>query len=160
MLRDGETYNGVVEGDGRWIESAKGTTGFQITIKSDEGDVTDFVIWLTQKTKDRAIESFGVLGVSEADLRRASYVENLAPGAVNGRPLSFKVALEEYKDKKQLKVKYIGKRRESLAGGSVAHAAVKFFSEGSDSPAARSPKYEEYPERVSNPLPDDDDIPF
>jgi len=164
-LYEDTTYNGVVEGPGRWIESGKGTIGFAISIRADTNDLTDFVIWLTKKTADRALETFDIFGVTAADLANASYAENHLPGFVEGKPLSFRMKWEEYKDQRKLKVSFINKVRDSVAEGSTGAAAAKFFRKATGLDTASERADGATVGLVGGPPDDgappyDDDIPF
>lgn len=166
-LYDGTWYNGTIEGPGRWGNSSKGTLGFSFSIRCDEtNDLTDFTIWLTPKTAERAIESFEIFGITAADLGNASYAENHLPSAVEGKPLSFKMKEEEYNGRRSLKVAFIGARREAMAEGSAGAAAAKFFRKAAglataaeiEKPAPKN-EWSDAPPDDGAP-PHDDDIPF
>jgi hypothetical protein len=130
-LRAGERYVGkVVEGSRLFQSNAKKTTGFQVNIEVENGgpfpEKTDFTIWLTPKNRERALQSFEALGVSEEDLASASFVKYQLPQVIVGTEVEFEMKEETYRDQKQLKVAWIGKRG-AVDEGELVNAVVGMF---------------------------------
>jgi hypothetical protein len=116
-----QKYSGEVT-RGKWMESQKGTLGFEIMLECEDGAISH-TIWVTETTKERAEQDFIALGVTPAQLRDESYLRNEMPLAVVGAPISFGTKEEDYKGKKSIKVSWFGKPRAPRAAtleGSVA----------------------------------------
>lgn len=118
-------YDGTVGAGSHMIETQNGTLGFQIPIQWTEGD-TSFTIWLTDKNRKNAVKCFGALGVTEAQLKDANFVEYQLPMAIQGKEISFGTALNEYKDKVTVQVAWIARRSTPVDG--LSKAAAGFFS--------------------------------
>lgn len=142
MAIQGEArYHGTVrEGSNLFESQGKGTLGFQVMLSCDDGN-TDFVIWLTPKNRDRALQYFEVLGIKPEQLQDRYFVEYTLPQQIIGIELDFGTKTEIWQDRPQVKVAWIGKRR-AESESQMAEDMVKFFG---GAPA---------------PPPDDDDIPF
>ena len=54
-------YNGVVAPGSQLYETQTGTLGYQVMLECPDGP-TSFVIWLTQKNRERARRYFEALG--------------------------------------------------------------------------------------------------
>lgn len=127
-LRPGQGYNFTVTGGNLIQSKAKGTPGFQLLLETAGGDSADFTIWLTDKNRVGAIESFKVLGFSQQDLASKSFIEHQLPQKVVGKEVHGFMVEEEYKDKKTVKVGSISAKREE--GGGLANQAAGFFAVG------------------------------
>lgn len=142
MLKADTKYNGRV-GEGAGLhESGTGTMGFRVPLEYDDGN-TEFIIWLSDKAKEKAQKTFTeVLGIPLEKLQSSTYFEYQLGQDIVGREVSFGTKEEEYKGKRKVKVAWIDKKSASLGVG-VAAAAAQFF--GGKAPMA--------------PI-SDDDIPF
>jgi hypothetical protein len=153
-IKPDRTYDGVVLEGSRLFETRKGTMGYQVCLQCEDG-ATEFIMWLTDKTKDRVLRDFKTLGVTEEQLKDPSYIENRLGSDIAGREVSFTTKTEEYNGQVKVKVAGIGKQRsvEELQG-----AAVQFFGgTPKTKPKAKPVAKPETEEKV--PI-DDSDIPF
>jgi len=147
MLAPDSKYNGTVT-RGDWIESAKGTQGFQVDIETADGDVISHVLWLTEKTQEYFARDMKTLGVTAEKLRSGSYLTHELPSAVCGREITFGTKEEEYKGEFRTKVAWIGEKRESNPRG-IGFAVAEMFG------GAKVPE----PDAAGDNI-EDDDIPF
>jgi len=158
MIRDEGMYQGTVRG-GSWITSRqKGTPGFQVSLETDDGDVIDFTIWITEKSRESAVSNFEALGVTPEQLSSRAYLTQQLPVAVAGRPVSFEVKEETYKNQTSLKVKWLGGVR-GASQDEVASSVADFFGGRKASPG-RDFERQAAQAAESFPVPDEDDIPF
>jgi hypothetical protein len=111
-------YNGIVAPGSQLYETQTGTLGYQVMLECFDGS-TSFVIWLTQKNRERAHRYFEVLGVDPGQLKDSSYIEYQLGLDIEGRELSFGTKEEEYNGKRSVKVVWIGKR--------LSRSAARFF---------------------------------
>ena len=115
-------YNGVVAPGSQLYETQTGTLGYQVMLECDDGP-TSFVIWLTQKNRDRARRYFEVLGVDPDLLKDSGYIEYQLGLDIEGREVSFGTKDEEYNGKHSVKVVWIGKRSDP----NLSRSAARFF---------------------------------
>lgn len=165
-------YDGTVGSGACMITSQGGTLGFQLTLECEDGEI-GHIIWLTENTKERALDTFAVLGVGETKLQNSTYVENQLANDITGKPVSFTTVEETYRDKTRVKVGFINKRG-ALAGGlSPAKAAAIFFGgkpngTAPSKPASQTTRAGIQPKAPLTDFPavgptagsDDSDIPF
>lgn len=139
-------YNGTVAPGSGLYETQTGTLGYQVMLDCEDGS-TSFVIWLTDKNRERAKKYFSILGIEEDKLKDPSYVEYQLCLDIEGREVSFGTREEEYNGKRSIKVAWIGKK----TNPNLAKGAASYFggtvTDGDPVPAAAKP--------IS-----DDDIPF
>ena len=121
-IRADAKYNGVVAPGSALYESQNGNLGYQVMIECADGS-TSFVIWLTQKNRERARRYFEVLGVNPDLLKDSSYIEYQLGLDIEGRELSFGTREEEYNGKRDVKVSWIGKRSDP----NLSRSATRFF---------------------------------
>jgi hypothetical protein len=138
-LKADTKYAGSVSSGSTFIETQTGTPAFQVNLTCDDGD-TLFMIWLTEKNREKAMKYFDILGADKSKLGDPNYLEYELGMAIDGKEVSFGTKEEEYKGKKSIKVAWIGKKSE----GKPAQAAAKFFKG----------------ETVGQVPPEEDDIPF
>ncbi len=126
-LRADIKYNGIVAPGSQLYETQTGTLGYQVMLECEDGP-TSFVIWLTQKNRERSRRYFEVLGVDPAHLKDPGYIEYQLGLDIEGRELSFGTREEEYNGKRNVKVMWIGKRTDP----NLSRSAARFFggSEG------------------------------
>lgn len=138
-IRSDQKYNGTVATGSCLYETFTGAVGYQVMLECEEGN-TSYIIWLTEKNKERAKKCFvETLGVSEDSLKDPAYFDNTLALDIAGKDVTFGTKEEEYKGKRSVKVAWISKRREF--DGDLSRSAASFF--GGDIPAI-----------------DDSDIPF
>ncbi len=115
-------YNGVVAPGSQLYETQTGTLGYQVMLECPDG-ATSFVIWLTQKNRDRARRYFEVLGIDPELLKDSGYIEYQLGLDIEGREVSFGTKDEEYNGKHSVKVVWIGKP----ANPNLSRSAARFF---------------------------------
>jgi len=115
-------YNGTVAPGSQLYETQTGTLGYQVMLECADGP-TSFVIWLTQKNRERARRYFEVLGVDPEKLKDSGYIEYQLGLDIEGREISFGNKEEEYNGKHNVKVVWIGKRSEP----DHSRSAARFF---------------------------------
>jgi hypothetical protein len=146
VLKDNLKYNGHVGSGSQLYETQTGTLGYQVMLECSDGS-TSFVIWLTDKNKERAKKYFAILGVDEDKLKDPHYIEYQLGLDIDGREISFGTKEDEYNGNRTIKVSWIGKKSDP----NLARGAAKFF--GSTNTDTSSP--------VGDiPVIDDSDIPF
>jgi hypothetical protein len=115
-------YNGLVAPGSQLYETQTGTLGYQVMLECADGP-TSFVIWLTQKNRERARRYFEVLGVDPEKLKDSGYIEYQLGLDIEGREVSFGTKEEEYNGKHNVKVVWIGKRSDP----DLSRSAARFF---------------------------------
>ena len=127
MLRPDTRYTGTIV-DGGIYEANSGTLGYQLLLDCEDG-ATDFVIWLTPKSKEKAEKTFVALGIDPKALRSETGIEGIA-SQLAGMEVVFGTREEEYLGKKRVKVFWVDKPKEggASAGSPLARAAA-FFAE-------------------------------
>lgn len=130
MIRADSKFNGFVRAGSSLYETATGTMGYQVMLECEDGD-TSYIVWLTDKNRDRAAKTFETLGVDSEKLKNPLYFEAQLGIDITGREVSFGTKEEEYKGTRTVKVAWIGKKSESLGGG-LSNAAARYF--GGDVP--------------------------
>ncbi len=115
-------YNGIVAPGSQLYETQTGTLGYQVMLECGDGP-TSFVIWLTQKNRERAQRYFEVLGVEPEQLKDPGYIEYQLGLDIEGRELCFGTKEEEYNGKHSVKVVWIGKRSDP----NLSRSAARFF---------------------------------
>jgi hypothetical protein len=134
-------YAGTICGAGLY-EAGSGTLGYQLLLECEDG-TTDYVIWLTPRSKENAIKAFKSLGVEAEALKTEAGIDSIEARLV-GMAVHFGTKTEEWNGKERIKVSWVGKPK-AEASGDVRKRAAAFFS---DAPA------------VSSSAPDDDSVPF
>ncbi len=115
-------YSGIVAPGSQLYETQTGTLGYQVMLECEDGP-TSFVIWLTQKNRERARRYFEVLGVDPEHLKDSSYIEYQLGLDIEGCEVSFGIKDEEYNGKHSVKVVWIGKRSDP----NLSRSAANFF---------------------------------
>jgi hypothetical protein len=115
-------YNGTVAPGSQLYETQTGTLGYQVMLECPDGS-TSFVIWLTQKNRERARRYFEALGVDPELLKDSGYIEYQLGLDIEGRELSFGTKDEEYNGRHSVKVVRIGKRSDP----NLSRSAARFF---------------------------------
>jgi hypothetical protein len=115
-------YNGTVGPGSHLYETQTGTLGYQVTIECEDGSTT-FVIWLTQKNRERARRYFEALGIDPELLKDPGYLEYQLGMDIEGREVSFGTVDEEYNGKRSVKVVWIGKPSDP----NLSRSAARFF---------------------------------
>jgi hypothetical protein len=115
-------YNGVVAPGSQLYETQTGTLGYQVMLECPDGP-TSFVIWLTQKNRERARRYFEALGVDPELLKDSGYIEYQLGLDIEGRQLSFGTKEEEYNGRRSVKVVWIGKPSDP----NLSRSAARFF---------------------------------
>ena len=103
-------------------ETQTGTLGYQVMLECADGS-TSFVIWLTQKNRERARRYFEALGVDPELLKDSGYIEYQLGLDIEGREVSFGTKDEEYNGRHSVKVVWIGKRSDP----NLSRSAARFF---------------------------------
>ena len=150
MFRNDQTYTGTVTGGTFFQSAAKGTPGYQVNIESEHGDIS-YVIWLTQKNRDRITRDFETLGIDASRMGSRAFIEHELPGLIAGRPIAFHTRSEEYNNKTSMKVAWIGKPKAASETELLADVA-SFFAE------QKAPT--ETTQEQDGGSFDDDEIPF
>lgn len=138
-----------------WITSQNtGSRGCQVDFEGPDGAITG-VIWVTERSLEMAERQFRALGVSDAQLIDAAYMEYQFPADVLGREAKIAVEDEEYKGKTKTKVNGIYPaiaETESGIGGGVANLfrRAKGLSDEAVKPKPQAPTGDDLT----------DDIPF
>ena len=122
MIKADCKYNGTVAPGSALYETQTGTLGYQVMLECPEGSTT-FVIWLTDKNRDRARKYFEILGVDSAMLKDPGYIEYQLGLDIEGRELSFGTKDEEYNGKRSVKVVWIGRKSDP----NLSRSAARFF---------------------------------
>jgi len=115
-------YNGRVRAGSYPFESQSGTPGYQVNLECEDG-ATQFVIWLTEKNRERARKNFETLGVNVARFEDPNYIEYQLAGEIVGREVSFGTKEETYRGETKVKVAWIGRKSE----GTPVVTMAKFF---------------------------------
>ena len=115
-------YNGTVRGGSSLIYSQTDTMGYQVMLDCEDGQ-TFFIIWFTEKNRQRATKAFEALGIPVGKLSDPLFFDNELGQIIEGKELSFGTREETYKGKTSVKVIWIGKKSE----GSLAKDAATFF---------------------------------
>jgi len=115
-------YNGVVAPGSALYETQTGTLGYQVMLECPDGS-TSFVIWLTQKNRERARRYFEALGIDPELLKDSGYIEYQLGLDIEGREVSFGTKEEEYNGRRSVKVVWIGKRSDP----NLSRSAARFF---------------------------------
>ena len=115
-------YNGIVAPGSQLYETQTGTLGYQVMLECPDGS-TSFVIWLTQKNRERARRYFEALGVDPELLKDSGYIEYQLGLDIEGREVSFGTKEDEYNGKRSVKVVWIGKRSDP----NLSRSAARFF---------------------------------
>ncbi len=121
-LKSDMKYNGVVAPGSQLYETQTGTLGYQVMLECPDGS-TSFVIWLTQKNRERARRYFEVLGIDPELLKDSGYIEYQLGLDIEGREVSFGTKDDEYRGKHDVKVVWIGKRSDP----NLSRSAARFF---------------------------------
>lgn len=122
MIKADSRYNGTVAPGSALYETQTGTLGYQVMLECPEGS-TSFVIWLTDKNRQRARKYFEVLGVDADRLKDPSYIEYQLGLDIEGREVSFGTRDEEYNGKRSVKVVWIGRKSDP----NCSRSAARFF---------------------------------
>ena len=115
-------YNGTVGPGSQLYETQTGTLGYQVMLECADGS-TSFVIWLTQKNRERSKKYFEVLGVDAELLKDPGYIEYQLGMDIEGREVSFGKKDEEYNGRHSVKVVWIGKKSDP----NLSRSAARFF---------------------------------
>jgi len=115
-------YNGTVGSGSQLYETQTGTLGYQVMLECADGS-TSFVIWLTQKNRERAKKYFEVLGIDPELLKDPGYIEYQMGLDIEGREISFGTKNEEYQGKHSVKVVWIGRKSDP----NLSRSAARFF---------------------------------
>ena len=128
-LKPDTRYTGTIV-DGGIYEANSGTLGYQLLLSCEDGS-TDFVIWLTPKSKEKAEKTFIALGIDPKALRSETGIEGIA-SQLAGMEVVFGTREEEYQGKRRVKVSWVGKPKEGAASaGSPLARAAAFFADDS-----------------------------
>jgi hypothetical protein len=130
MIKSDCRYSGTVAPGSALYETQTGTLGYQVMLECAEGS-TSFVIWLTDKNKERARKYFEVLGVDPEKLRDSSYIEYQLALDIEGKEVSFGTKDEEYNGKHSVKVVWIGRKSDP----NLSRSAARYFGGAIDKPA-------------------------
>ena len=122
MIKADCRYIGTVAPGSALYETQTGKLGYQVMLECPEGP-TSFVIWLTDKSRDRAKRYFEVLGVNPEKLRDSSYIEYQLGLDIEGREVSFGTRDEEYNGKSSVRVVWIGRKSDP----NLSRSAARYF---------------------------------
>ena len=115
-------YNGIVAPGSQLYETQTGTLGYQVMLECADGS-TSFVIWLTQKNRERAKKYFEVLGVDPERLKDPGYIEYQLGLDIEGHEVSFGTKDEEFNGRQSVKVVWIGRKSDP----NLSRSAARFF---------------------------------
>ena len=90
--------------------------------------ITLFVIWLTDKNKERAKKYFDVLGVDPETLKDPGYNEYHLGLGIEGREVSFGTRDEEYNGKSSVREVWIGRKSHP----NPSRSAARYFGAATD----------------------------
>jgi hypothetical protein len=127
MIKADCKYTGAVAPGGQLYETQTGTLGYQVMIECPEG-ATSFVIWLTDKNRDRARKYFEILGVDQGQLKDPGYIEYQLGLDIEGREISFGTKDEEFNGRHSVKVVWIGRKSDP----NPSRCAARFFGGATD----------------------------
>jgi hypothetical protein len=96
-------YSGTVAPGSQLYETQTGTLGYQVMLECEDGP-TSFVIWLTEKNRDRAKRYFEVLGIDPDQLKDPGFLEYQLASEIEGREVSFGMKDEEFNGRHSVKV--------------------------------------------------------
>jgi hypothetical protein len=133
MIKADSRYNGTVAPGSQLYETQTGTLGYQVMLECPEGS-TSFVIWLTDKNRERAKKYFEILGVDAEALKDPGYIEYQLGLDIEGREVSFGTKDEEYNGRHSVKVVWIGKK----SMPDLSRSAAQFFGGKGDKQPSRS----------------------
>ena len=123
MIKADCRYNGMVAPGSQLYETQTGTLGYQVMIDCPEGS-TSFVIWLTDKNRQRAKKYFEILGVDPDKLKDPGYIEYQLCLDIEGREISFGTKDEEFNGRHSVRVIWIGKKSDP----NLSLSAARFFA--------------------------------
>ncbi len=149
-LKADSKYNGHVAPGSSLYETQTGTLGYQVMLECPEGS-TSFVIWLTEKNRERARKYFAILGIDMEKLQDQKYIEYQLCLDIEGREVSFGTKEEEYNGTRSLKVSWIGKKSDP----NLSRAAASFFGA-----APKDGNSKKTDQEFGDPGITDSDIPF
>ena len=153
-LKPDHKYSGIVRPGSCLIESQTGTLGYQVMLDCEDGE-TYFIIWMTEKNRQKAIRAFEALEVPMTKLNQPLFLEADLGRIIEGKEISFGTRENTYKGRTSIQVAWIGKKSE----GTLSKDAAKFFNK---SPSQQGMSTQENLNYVGdNPLPpEDDSVPF
>jgi|GEM_PF-3298540 len=122
MIKADCRYNGIVAPGSQLYETQTGTLGYQVMIDCSEGS-TSFVIWLTDKNRNRAKKYFEILGVDPDKLKDPGYIEYQLGLDIEGQEISFGTKDEEFNGRHSVRVIWIGKKSDP----NLSRSAARFF---------------------------------
>jgi hypothetical protein len=134
MIKADCRYNAIVGPGSQLYETQTGTLGYQVMLDCQEGS-TSFVIWLTDKNRERARKYFEILGVAPEMLKDPSYIEYQLGLDIEGREVSFGTKDEEYNSKHSVKVVWIGRKTDP----NLSRSAAQYFGGSGDTPRSDIP---------------------
>ena len=123
MIQADCRYNGVVAPGSQLYETQTGTLGYQVMLECREG-ATSFVIWLTDKNRQRAKKYFEILGVAPEKLKDPGYIEYQLGLDLEGREISFGTTDEEFNGRHSVRVLWIGKKSDP----NLSLSAARYFA--------------------------------
>lgn len=148
-----------------FTEAQSGTAGIYLEFGNEEGDI-DHTLWITPKTRDRAIETLGILGVDSAaidDFGAICRIEDL----IRGNWVSVVCEEEEYRGKWQVKVKWINPVRAEASAdlksriyGALSGKRAPVNGPAAPPPAKRPPLPPASEPPPNYPFDDSDNVPF
>ncbi len=115
-------YNGTVAPGSQLYETQNGTLGYQVMLDCIDG-AASFVIWLTQKNRERAKRFFEALDVDSEKLKDPGYIEYRLGLDIEGREVSFGTKDEEFNGRHSVKVVWIGRKSDP----NLSRSAARFF---------------------------------
>ena len=115
-------YDGVIESGSYFSYSAKGTLAFNISISCEDGK-TSYPLWLTEKTKEKALQILEMLGADISMLSNQNYLDDQLTNIITGKEISFDTKEHKYNGETTVKISWIGKRTDP----NIARGAANFF---------------------------------
>lgn len=113
-----------------FVESQqKKTPGLEFRLQRDPEGILFHNMWITEGTKERAWKTLLAIGVPAASLKSADFWTD--PGEIlNGKHVRITTEMQEYKDKKSVRVKWLNPldAPRSLAGPEAAASVANLFS--------------------------------
>jgi hypothetical protein len=131
-IKANQRYEGTVGESSRLFVANSGTVGYQVALTCADGE-TDFVIWLTDKNREKAEKYLDILGVPKDKRKNRTYWELQMALDISGHEVVFGTVEEVFRDKPTVKVAWIGAKSDAVAD--VFGAAATFFG-GDPTPAA------------------------
>lgn len=158
------TYRARAISSGVGVSNTKSTPYVRVTfalLGAHEGQEIDWIVYITDKTQERAAEDFRTLGYKGNDLeelheRGPEEVAQFLPNTV-----SIVVEQEEWKGEVRARVRWINPEKKEASSTSLfAGMKVAFAQADQKNGSGKKPAGGAIPRPAPAPAPQDDDVPF